>query len=131
MIFVDSGGWFSLVVTSDPNHARVLAVIDEAIDSLITTDYVVDETLTLLRARGEVRRAIELGHQFFEGDLSSVHRITDIELLRAWHIFRDYSDKGWSFTDCTSKAVIESYNIATAISFDRHFSQFGTVQILP
>jgi predicted nucleic acid-binding protein len=53
------------------------------------------------------------------------------ELLRAWQIFRGFSDKGWSFTDCTSKAVIEGHQIKTAIALDRHFLQFGTVKILP
>lgn len=131
MIFVDSGGWFSLVVISDPDHSRVSDFIDDATDSLLTTDYVVDETLTLLRARGEVHRAIELGHQFFEGHLAVVHRITDAELQKAWHLIRDFSDKGWSFTDCTSKAVIDELGIQTAIALDRHFLQFGTVTVLP
>jgi predicted nucleic acid-binding protein len=131
MIFVDSGGWFALVVPSDPSHSRVQTVVDNASDSLFTTDYIVDETLTLLRARGEYHRAIELGSHFFEGGLTTLHRITDAELLRAWQIFRDFSDKGWSFTDCTSKAVIEGHQIKTAIALDRHFQQFGTVRILP
>ena len=46
-------------------------------------------------------------------------------------MFRDYADKDWSFTDCTSKVVIDSLGITTAFSFDQHFRQFGTVTVVP
>ncbi|MEO6391427.1 MAG: DNA-binding protein [Pyrinomonadaceae bacterium] len=53
MIFVDSGAWFASVVPSDPGHAAATHWLEVNNEPLITTDYVVDETLTLLRARGE------------------------------------------------------------------------------
>jgi predicted nucleic acid-binding protein len=42
-----------------------------------------------------------------------------------------YSDKGWSFTDCTSRIVMERMKISTAFAVDHHFRQFGTVTVLP
>ncbi len=42
-------------------------------------------------------------------------------------VFRRYQDKQWSFTDCTSKVLIERLGIAEAFAFDHHFEQFGTV----
>ena len=33
--------------------------------------------------------------------------------------------------DCVSKAVIERLHIKHALTFDRHFSEFGNVQVLP
>lgn len=51
MIFVDSAAWFASVITADPDHAAATAWLAGNRDKLLTTDYVLDETLTLLRAR--------------------------------------------------------------------------------
>jgi uncharacterized protein len=58
MIFVDTGAWFAAIVPTDPNHQRAASFLATNREPLITTDYVVDETLTLLRARGERQRAL-------------------------------------------------------------------------
>ena len=74
---------------------------------LVTTDYVVDKTLTLLRSRGEGQRAIALGEGFFGGQLATVHLLSSDQIAAAWQIFQRFCDKAWSFTDCTSKVVME------------------------
>ncbi len=53
MIFVDTGAWFASLIPTDPDHASATAWLAENSSPLLTTDYVIDETLTLLRARGE------------------------------------------------------------------------------
>jgi predicted nucleic acid-binding protein len=53
------------------------------------------------------------------------------EILRAWEVFRHFADKEWSFTDCTSKVVMEDLGIDTAFTFDHHFRQFGSVTVVP
>ena len=98
---------------------------------LLTTDYVVDETLTLLRVRGERQRALHLGERFFRDGLAEIHKITAADLLLAWETFQQFDDKGWSFTDCTSKVVMEQLGVTVAFAFDHHFKQFGTVQVVP
>jgi len=131
MIFVDTGAWFAAIVPSDPNHARAASWIAANTSPLITTDYVVDETLTLLRARGERTRAIALGEKFFNSNLATLHKVTPDDLRRAWEVFRRFDDKDWSFTDCTSKFIIEHLGITEAFAFDHHFTQFGNVRVLP
>jgi len=131
MIFVDTGAWFSGVVPADPDHARATAWLASNRAPLITTDYIVDETLTLLRARGQRKYALDIGTEFFHGALATVHYLAPAEVLRAWDVFRAFADKDWSFTDCTSKVVMEALGITTAFSFDQHFHQFGTVTVVP
>ncbi|MFL6257319.1 MAG: type II toxin-antitoxin system VapC family toxin [Pyrinomonadaceae bacterium] len=131
MIFVDTGAWFAAVVPSDPDHSAASRWLAGNAETLLTTDYVVDETLTLLRARGEGRRALMLGEAFFGVRLAEVYRLTETDIASAWEVFRRFDDKGWSFTDCTSKVVIERRNIRQAFAFDQHFRQFGTVQVVP
>src|SRR3712207_7627776 len=47
------------------------------------------------------------------------------DLRRAWELYRDQPERRWSFTDCTSKVVIERFHIKRAITLDGHFAQFG------
>ena len=61
MIFVDTGAWFAAFVPNDPDHAAADAWLGQNDDLLVTTDYVVDELLTLMKCRGEFERAIGAG----------------------------------------------------------------------
>jgi predicted nucleic acid-binding protein len=131
MILVDTGAWFARFIPSDPDHAAAIAWLADNDEPLITTDYVIDETLTLMRARGQRRRAVEAGVLFFAGELAEIHYLTAVEIAAAWEVFRGFADKDWSFTDCTSKVVLEALGITTAFSFDQHFRQFGTVTVVP
>ena len=131
MVFVDTGAWFASLIPTDPDHASAVAWLTTNSSPLLTTDYVIDETLTLLRARGERKRALLLGERFFRFELSEIQKITDTDLKLAWKTFERFADKDWSFTDCTSKVVIEQLGITEAFAFDQHFKQFGTVQIVP
>ncbi len=130
-VFVDTGAWFAAITPTDPNHTSIADWMDTSNAPLLTTDYVVDETLTLLRARGENKRALIIGEQFFTSDLATIYRLTEADLFAAWEIFRDYNDKDWSFTDCTSKVVMEKFGVTKALAFDFHFRQFGTVLVVP
>jgi predicted nucleic acid-binding protein len=131
MIFVDTGAWFASVVPTDPDHVAAQAWLAANTDRLLTTDYVVDETLTLLRARGERKRSLLLGAKFFRSEFAVIHKITETQIALAWEAFEQFGDKDWSFTDCTSKVVIEQLGITQAFAFDHHFKQFGVVQVVP
>jgi uncharacterized protein len=129
MVFVDTGAWFARHVPADRNHQRVKAWFDANTELLITTDYCADETLTLLAARGRVRLAIEVGRALFEGNVSELHFVTPDQLHRAWILFQQHASAGWSFTDCTSKVVMDELGIKTAVALDAHFQQFGVVVV--
>lgn len=131
MIFVDTGAWFASLIPTDPDHEAAAAWLAANREPLLTTDYIIDETLTLLRVRGQRRRGLEAGARFFAGELAGIHYLTAEQLAAAWNVFRDFDDKDWSFTDCTSKIVIEALGLTTAFSFDQHFRQFGGVIVVP
>jgi predicted nucleic acid-binding protein len=131
MILVDTGAWYASVVPTDPDHAAAVAWLDGNHELLLTTDYIVDETLTLLLARGQKSRAISFGTALMKGQLAKIHFIQPAEFEEAWIVFRSYLDKEWSFTDCTSKIVLTKLAITTAFSFDQHFRQFGNATVVP
>jgi len=131
VIFVDTGAWFARVVPTDPDHAAANAWFVQNREPLITSDYVVDETLTLLRTRGERRRAMEMGLLFFSGRIARLYFLSEADLRAAWQIFEQFEDKDWSFTDCTSKVLCERLAITQAVAFDEHFRQFGSMTVWP
>jgi hypothetical protein len=131
VVFVDTSAWFAAVVPGDVNHTAAAAWFGRNKYPLATTDYVVDETLTLLRSRGEGQRAITLGTSFFTGQLATLHYLTPEEIHAAWQVFHKLRDKNWSFTDCTSKVVMERLSCTRATAFDDHFRQFGAVLVEP
>jgi predicted nucleic acid-binding protein len=61
--------------------------------SLLTTDYIVDELLTLMKMRREYRRARRLGQQLLEGHISSIEWVLQVDIFRAWQIYQRYDDK--------------------------------------
>lgn len=128
MIFVDTSAWYGLVVSEDRHHAAAAAWVAANTEPLMVTDYVIDETLTLIRAKGHQRRAVELGQEFFHGTIS-VHYVTPDQIRAAWNVFRA-SDR-WSFTDCASKVVMERLGVRAAFTFDGHFREFGSITVLP
>jgi predicted nucleic acid-binding protein len=131
MIFVDTGAWFAGLVQSDANHAAAIRWMAANKQQLITTDFVVDETLTLLRARGYASLAERFGGRMFDGADANLVFLSEADVRKTWFVFKRYADKEWSFTDCSSKVIMERSGITRVFTFDHHFRQFGTVQVVP
>ncbi|MHC5594593.1 MAG: type II toxin-antitoxin system VapC family toxin [Nostoc sp.] len=131
MIFVDTSAWFASIVPSDTDHQIASLWVNQNTEQLITTDYIIDETLTLLRTRGEFLRAISLGEAFFSDVLTTIYYLTEEDIRQTWQIFRQFSDKNWSFTDCASRVVMNKFYLTQAFTFDHHFRQFGFVNVVP
>jgi predicted nucleic acid-binding protein len=129
-IFVDTGAWFALSVPSDPDHSVAVAFMRVNAERLVSSDYVYDELLTLFRSRGHLDRAKDWVDQVRQGRLEIV-RVTPDDLEAATDVYFRFVDKGWSFTDCTSRVLMERLGIHTAFAFDEHFRQFGTVVVVP
>ena len=131
MIFVDTSAWYARIVPSDPNHQKSVEWTEKNTEPLITTDFIIDEILTLLKARKQIDCAFALGEAFFQGDLTKIYFLSEEEIVIAWNIFHDFKDKDWSFTDCTSNVILRKLSIQKAFAFDQHFHQFGTVDVFP
>ena len=132
MIFaVDTGVWFPSIVPWDAHHAAAVAWLSQNQETLITTDYILDETLTLLRVRKEADRALVFAEQILTQQLAELYFLRESDVRAAWDVFRIFHDKQWSFTDCASKTVLEKLGLTTAFAFDQHFRQFGTITVVP
>ncbi len=61
MTFVDTGAWAALFVPVDPMHEAARDWLERNSDRLVTSDYVVDEVVTLLKTRFSTQSAIAAG----------------------------------------------------------------------
>jgi predicted nucleic acid-binding protein len=129
--FVDTSGWYAWLVSDDPDHSRATAWMGSRRGRLVTTDYVLDEALTLLRARKEENRAKELGQGVLAETCAALIWVEPEDVQEAWQVFQRFRDKDWSFTDCVSRVVMMRLKIKEAFAFDDHFRQFGTVSVVP
>ena len=131
MIFVDTSAWYARFASSDAHHAEAKAFHLSAPAQFVITDYVVDETLTLFKARRKNDRALQVGAELFSGQLAEIVYVTREDVNAAWRVFSMHRDKAWSFTDCTSSAVMKRLNVDEAFAFDDHFRQFGFAVVRP
>jgi predicted nucleic acid-binding protein len=131
MIFVDTGAWFALSVESDPDHAVATKFVTENREPLVTSDYVVGELLNLFVFRRQKEKGIRWISRVLNSDGVQLISIDTQQFNEACHVYTAFMDKAWSFTDCTSYVVMKHLSIRKAFSFDSHFRQFGTVDVVP
>jgi predicted nucleic acid-binding protein len=43
----------------------------------------------------------------------------------AWELFRASQKRSWSFTDCTSFALMKELRLSETFAFDKHFEEAG------
>ena len=124
-IFVDTGAWYALVDAKDPHHDRVVESMREYRGRLITSNFVFDETLTLARYRLGWWVAHRLGERLRDRRLTRLERVSTKDEEAAWSIFSRYRDKSFSFTDCTSFALIRRMELPLCLTLDADFRTFG------
>lgn len=131
--FIDTSGFFSLLVQGDGMHREATEFMTQAARErkrFVTTDYVVDESATLLRARGYGRLLVPL---FETMDASSAIRLewTTPQRFHETKAFcLQHADKAWSFTDCLSFVVMRDLGLREALTSDIHFEQAGFRRLL-
>lgn len=128
-MFVDTSAWYAAYVPTDAAHQRVQAFLSPS-QQIVTSDYVIDETLTLLRARGHNRRALMFGEHMFRQDVVKILMASEQDLANAWIIFSTMADKSWSFTDCTSFAIMRRLGIVRVLTLDVHFRQMAGIEAI-
>jgi len=127
-LFVDTVGWMACADGGDPAHEPACEARDNTLEAgalLVTTDYVIDETLTLIRMRLGLPAAKAWWEQV-EGSSRVRWEWVGIERAeKARKSFFRFRDKSYSFTDCTSFVVMQELRLKEALTTDRHFRQMG------
>ncbi len=123
--FVDTSAWFAFVNRRDPDHRAVRTTIADLEGRLVTTSYVFDETVTLCRYRLSHAIALEVGRTLLDPNAVDLLRVTTDDERAAWQLFESRADKEYSYTDCTSFALMRRLRIDTAVAVDDDFAREG------
>ena len=123
-VFVDASAFYALLNKKDKFYEKAISVAKVLSDSnelLITSNYTLAETYTVVRSKINFNTA--------RAFISEIRR-SEIEIIwideethnRGVEIFIEKKEpKDLSFFDCVDFALIERYGIKKAFSFDRHF----------
>jgi predicted nucleic acid-binding protein len=132
-VFMDTSGWYALIDRNDAAHGRTAAVVAQLVRDgarLVTSDYVLDESYTLARARSGTVMAFRLLDLVHETAALDIEWVGSERFEAAERQFRKYHDQAFSFTDFTSFVIMREHRIREAITTDEHFRIAGFV-LLP
>jgi hypothetical protein len=129
-IFVDTSAWYAL---NNPNdkYAQEASAFLLKHPQLVTSNFVIDETITLTLKWLGHRSALKAGNNLWSAQPAAIVYVTEADQRAAWELFKKYDDKKFSFTDCTSFAVMLRLGLTEAFTFDQDFKQSGLFTIVP
>lgn len=131
-VFFDTWAWVAIAHKNDTHHADVLSFYKTFLlknGVPITTDYVLSETITLLRAK----TATEGVAVFINTILAAVkegrimlERIDEKRWEKAWELSKKYNDKpSISFVDFSSFVAMKELGVLNVLTLDKHFEEVG------
>lgn len=127
-VFIDTSFFKALVDDKDEfwtDATAILSLFERNNSELITTNYIVDETATLLRVRNGLEKSFKF-RRLLMGGMPTIKlvRATIADDATAWDWFKnDWSQL--SFTDCVSFAVMKRLELTHVATFDKHFQRAG------
>lgn len=130
-LFIDTSAFVALEDEDDEEHKAALDYREKIrreetlFRVLYSSNYILDEVVTLLRFKLGHQAAVAFGENLRRSKIVRILRVTPTIEDNAWKIFKQYGDKDFSFTDCTSFALMEQEAMSTAFTFDKHFQQYG------
>jgi predicted nucleic acid-binding protein len=130
---VDTSGFYALLVKADAAHKPAREVIDRAVKNkslFVTTDYILDETATLLSARGYGHLVPEYFESVFSSKACRVEWMNPERFGKTRSFFQKHKDHVWSFTDCFSFVLMKEQGIHEAVTKDSHFKEAGFIPLL-
>jgi len=131
-IFIDTSAFLALEDESDEHHEEAIRFRDQELlrgnYELVTTSYILDETLTLLRSRLGIPASIDFSKKIRRSQVVKVLSVSKEVEEKALELFEKYDEKTFSFTDCVSFVVMREKGIQEAFTFDEHFVQMGLLR---
>lgn len=127
-VFVDASAWIALNHKRDQDHQKAVTVNKQLLRTprrYLTSNFVLDETYNGLLYQIGHHAAVGFGEKIRQSKLISIVHVTPEIEEAAWQLFKSYSDKTFSFTDCTSFVIVKQFGLTDAFTADHHFEQAG------
>lgn len=120
-IFVDSNFFIAEYNLDDSLHLKAVLKrkeIQKTDTYLLTSNLIFLETVTVLSQRAGKKVAISWGKHILENQQIEIIQV-DLQLQNlTWEIFQKIKKKNMSFVDCSSLAILETYDIKRFLTFD-------------
>ena len=127
-VFVDTGAWIALAVKNDNYHMQALQIATDLKSHntlLMTSDYVLDETVTWLRYNVGHSAATDFIMHILSSKVTEILYVDEIIFRKTTLLFKKYRDQKFSLTDCSSFVLMQQHRIKQAFTFDTHFFTVG------
>ncbi len=124
-VFADTVFWIALMNDRDQYHAEAVNRFKQLTGRIITSHPVLVEFANHLSkppARESVARFIEALRQRED---CLILFPTEHAWEQSWQIYKQSSDKSWSYTDCCSFVLMREQGLTRALTADQHFRQAG------
>ncbi len=125
-VFADTSALFALLASNDTMHVRARLNFEHFVQNnarLLTSSYVLLETLTLLQRRVSLKAVWDFSQKIIPVlDVVWVDEGWHSRAMQRLHVERN---RKISLTDCLSFEIMEAREITTAFTFDRHFPERG------
>lgn len=125
-IFIDTSAFYAVLVADDANHAGAASTIDRLQaedDELVTSSYVLQETIALLQARIGLSAVRQFAEHVVPG--LRIEWVDESDFRFALTALLAANSRSISLTDWTSFEIMRRLGIQQAFAYDTDFQTQG------
>jgi predicted nucleic acid-binding protein len=130
-MFADAGYWIGIRNRDDVHHEDALGIARRIVREkirLVVTPFIFAEVYAIL-SRNEIVRELFI-RDVWENSTVLIEQTVLEDQQDAISLLKQWRDKTFSFTDALSFVVMNRLGIKRAISFDKHFQDYGQFEII-
>ena len=130
-VFTDASFWIGLRDLRDQYHPVSVRLAQQLLRDrvhLVLTPFVFAEVHAQFCRAAKTRAQVI--RDCWENPVVRMEQVTPLDQEQALEILRVQRDKGYSFCDVTSFAVMLRLGLRSVVTYDDHFRQFGQFSIL-
>ncbi|TET54416.1 MAG: PIN domain-containing protein [Anaerolineales bacterium] len=124
-VLVDSGALLAMADPRDAHYAAAREFLKDQQAAYVVPDTVFCEAMTLIKSRLGAAAAVSVGSRVQESTLFQVQYLRPDDHDATWRVFARYTDKGWSYVDCSILALAQVRGIGEVFAFDQHYDQMA------
>src|SRR5262245_15082219 len=110
VVFGDTSAIVAKLVDTERLHEETNQALRDLLREggrILTTDYIFDEVVTRVRSVSDHAASVKAGEYILGSSVVELLEIDKAVREAAWQKYKKYKDHVFSFTDCTSFAVME------------------------
>jgi predicted nucleic acid-binding protein len=133
MIFLDTSFIVACKIEEDSNHKKSIECLHNLIEKnneeVITSDYVFDETITVIFGKtNNLEAAIDVGDTLKSA--ATILKVDGAVFEETWRIFKEQKGTKLNFTDCSIITLMKKERIQSIATFDKEFLKIKEINVV-